>query len=139
MGSRAEMTDDEVFVADVPGHASAGASEEFVVLVAPFKMRIRSATFVPKTTVTATATNYMDLRLRNRGAAGSGDVEVARRSYNTGGLGNTTAFTAGAVTVTATAADQVLNAGDVLTLEKLHTGTGMVLPAGTLTVHARPL
>jgi hypothetical protein len=131
MPTEAEIRGPRLARIAIAGQATAGTADEFPVLRAPRRMKVTGARFIPKAAITADATNYLTLTLRNRGAAGAGTTQVAARSFATG---NAAAFVADAMTVSATAANLILAAGDVLTAEKLNSGTGLALPAGTLEV-----
>ena len=90
--------------------------------------------WVPAAAVTANATNYFTATLRNRKADASGAAQPATRSY---AATNSSAFVSEAMTLSSTAADLLIAAGDVLSVEKLNTGTGLAMPKGTIQVHAQ--
>jgi hypothetical protein len=117
--------------------AAAGTDDEFVIFKAgdtnktPTGIQLVSATWTPLAAVTANGTNYGVLSVRNRGAAGAGTALPFTRSYI---ATNSVAFTPEAMTVSGTAADLVVANGDVLTVQRLHTASGVVIPAGLLVV-----
>lgn len=115
----------------VPGQATAATVDEFNGFVAPFKVKVSAVKWIPKAAVTANGTNYFTVTLRNR-TTGAGTAVPASRSYI---ATNSTAFVGDAMTLSATAADLVLAAGDNITVEKLVTGTGLAMPAGVVQVH----
>lgn len=117
---------------DVPGNATAGTADEWPLFVAPFNCTVTAVTFTAVAAVTGAATNNFALTCRNRGAAGTGTTAVASLTFGSGT--NATAFVPKAVTLSATAADLNLTAGDVLTAEKLVNGTGLAMPKGAYTV-----
>lgn len=120
---------------DVAGQATAGTVDEFAGIVVPFNCKVVGAYYTPKSVVTGAATNYFTGTVRNRGAAGAGTAQPASLAFSNGV--NAPAFQATALTLSATAADLNLSAGDVLTVEKLVTGTGLAMPAGRVTVDVR--
>lgn len=107
--------------AQVAGQAVAGTADEFHLIRVPYNA-----------TLVADAANFAQLTVRNRGVAAAGATKPASRSY---AAVNSAAFVAEAMTLSPTAADLALVAGDVLTAEKLNTGTGVALPAGTIELH----
>jgi hypothetical protein len=129
-----ELRGDRVFVVPVAGQSTAGTADEFTAFVAPFACKVVAVKWVPTAGITANGSNYFTLTLRNRGAAGSGTALPAQRAYSSG---NATAFVAESATLSATAADLNVAAGDVLTVEKLVTGTGLAMPDGTIQVHVQ--
>lgn len=116
----------------IAGQATAGTADEFPLVRVPYNASLVAAYWIPKAAVTADATNYVTLTVRNRGAAAAGTAKPASRSY---AATNSVAFVAEAMTLSATAADLLLTAGDILTAEKLQAGTGVALPAGTIELH----
>lgn len=131
-----EMKDirgDHSFSIKVEGQATAGTADEFVGFTAPFKLKITAVKWIPKAAVTANGTNFFTLTLRNR-TTGAGAALPAQRSY---AATNSVAFTPESMTLSGTAADLVVAAGDLLTVEKLVSGTGLAMPAGTVQVFAQ--
>lgn len=124
----------------VDGQATAGTADEFVGAPAPVRGRVVGIEWTPKAAVTANGTNYFTLRVRNR-TTGAGNVELGTRSYV---ATNSVAFTKETAGVTAnfalsgTAANLIVAKGDVITVEKVNTGTGLAMPAGTVTVWIAP-
>lgn len=120
----------------IPAFAMAGAttSREDVALRVPYNMVVTGVDWVPQAAVTANGTNFSTLSLRNRGAAAAGAALAASRSY---AAVNSVAFVPEAMTLSGTAADLQLTAGDVLTVQMIFTAAGLVIPAGTLRLSAR--
>lgn len=114
----------------IVGQATAGTADEFPGVTIPFNAVIVGAKWIPKAAVVADATNYLTLTVRNR-TTGAGAVNVANRSY---AATNSAALTPEAMTLSATAANLLVAAGDLLTVEKLNTGTGLALPAGVVEI-----
>lgn len=134
MGQFKELRGDLVFPISVAGQGTAGTPDEFIAMVAPFDLKITGVKWIPAAAITANATNYFTLTLRNRGAAAAGTALPAQRSY---AATNSTALVSEAMTLSATAADLNVAAGDVLTVEKLVTASGLAMPDGTVQIHAQ--
>jgi hypothetical protein len=128
----ADLSGTQRFKLDVPGQATAGTVDEFAGIVMPFNAKVVAVSYTPKSTLTGAATNNCTVTVRNRGAAGAGTVQPAQLNF--ANTVNAAAFVATALPLSATATDLLLNAGDVLTVEKLNVGTGLAMPAGTITV-----
>lgn len=132
-----EMKDvrgDQMFPIAVIGQATAGTADEFAGFVAPYNLKITAVKWIPAAAVTADPTNNFTLNLRNRGAAAAGAALPASRSY---AATNSVAFVAETMTLSATAADLLVAAGDVLTVSKVTGGTGLALPDGVVQVYAQ--
>jgi hypothetical protein len=126
----APLTD--TFSAVVPATA-AGADFEVTVCVAPYAGTVTAVNYVADTTLTGANTDSRTLSLINKGAAGSGTTEVAAKAFVSGVNG--AAFDATAITLSATAANLAVAAGDVLAFKSLHVGsTGLADPGGTVFV-----
>lgn len=128
-----EVSGDHVFVIAVAGQGTAGTADEFTGFVAPFNLKITVVKWIPSAAITANGTNYFTLTLRNR-TTGAGTAVPASRSY---AATNSVAVVAEAMTLSSTAADLNVAAGDVLTVEKLVTASGLAMPKGTVQVHAQ--
>lgn len=112
---------------------AAGADLETPVCVAPWAGVISEVTFMARSTLTGANTDSRTLQLFNRGAAGSGTTKPAEKAFISGV--NATGADETAVTLSATAADLVVAAGDVLTFKSLHVGsTGLADPGGAVKV-----
>lgn len=129
-----DLSGDLIFPIVVAGQATAGTADEFPGFVAPFNLKITAVKWLPAAAVTADGTNYFTLNLRNRKADASGTALPASRSY---AATNSAAHVPEAMTLSATAADLNVNAGDVLTVSKVNAGTGLAMPKGTVQVHAQ--
>lgn len=120
-----------IVVIPVAGQATASTVDEFLGFVAPANIKITGVKWIPKASITANGSNYFTLTLRNRGAAAAGTALPASRSY---AATNSTALVPEAMTLSATAADLNIAAGDVLSIEKLVTSTGLAMPHGAVQV-----
>ena len=118
-----------------PGQATAGTAYEQAVFVAPFRCQVQAAAWIPSAAVTGVASNFFTVNVRNRGAAGAGTAVPAALAFSNGT--NASAQVPVALTLSGTAADLVLAAGDVLTAEKAVTGTGLAMPPGLIVVRVR--
>lgn len=128
-----DLRGDHVFAIPVAGQATAATADEFAALVAPFDLKITGVKWVPAAAITANATNYFTLTLRNR-STGAGTALPAQRSY---AATNSTAFVDEAMTLSGTEADLLVAKDDVLTVEKLVTGTGLAMPDGVVQIYAQ--
>lgn len=128
-----ELRGDRTLLIPVPGQATAGTVDEFSGVVAPINMKITGVKWIPAAAITANATNYFTLTLRNR-TTGAGTAVPASRSY---AATNSVAFVAEAMTLSGTAADLNVASGDVLTVEKLVTASGLAMPDGVVQVTYR--
>ena len=126
----ADISGSQYAMISIAGQATAGTVDEFTGFIAPGNIKIISAKWIPKAAVTFNATNYFTLTLRNR-TTGAGTALPAQRSYV---ATSSVALVAETMTLSATAADLLIASGDVLTCEKLVSGTGLAMPAGTVQV-----
>lgn len=109
--------------------AIAGADNERNVCVAPFAGTVSAVQYVPDTVLTGANTDSRTLVLVNKGQAGSGTTVVATKAFVSGV--NAPADRVTAITLTATAADLAVAAGDVLAFQSTHVGsTGLADPGG---------
>jgi hypothetical protein len=122
--------DFEFFVAGV----AAGTAIEWPLIVLPYNMRVQTCRWVPSAAVTANGSNYATLSFRNRTGAGAGTAVPASRAYS---ATNSVAQVAEAMTLSGTSSDLDCSTGDVLTLGVVHTGTGLVIPAGLVQLKMR--
>jgi hypothetical protein len=110
----------------VAGNAAIAATANagnVVVLRSPIAGTVTAVRVIPAVAQSASDTNYHDMTLINKGAAGSGTAAVATGHTKATGGTAFTAFDERALTVTATAADKLLAAGDVLALVDTVGGT----------------
>lgn len=130
MTQEKELRGDRTLLIAVPGQATAGTADEFSGVVAPINLKITGVKWIPAAAITANATNYFTLTLRNR-TTGAGAALPAQRSY---AATNSVAFVAETMTLSGTAADLLVAAGDVLTVEKLVAASGLAMPDGVVQV-----
>lgn len=108
------------------------ADDSFALSPMPFAGKVTACTYVPEAASTGDNTNYRTYTLVNKGAAGAGTTVMATLALTTGV--DLVAFDEKALTVSATAADLVFAAGDVLAFVSTHTASGLVDPGGTVKV-----
>ena len=122
----------EKLEATVPAVA-AGSDADQVLGEAPKAGRVTSVSYTPEAAITGNTTESRTLTLVNKGAAGAGTTTVATLAFTTGVNG--VAFDERAFTLSATAADRVVAAGDVLAAVSTHVGsTGLADPGGQVRV-----
>jgi hypothetical protein len=116
------------------GALTGSDSTEVVCWVPAEACTVKAVKLVDITGITGHTTNYATLTVYNRGSAGTGSTSVAARA--TSGTANTiTAKSAWDVTVSTTAANLVLAAGDCITAALTEAGTGQDLAGASLTLH----
>lgn len=118
--------------ADVPAVGTAGNDEDSVLGQAPFDCTVTAVQYIPESAITGAATNNRTLSLVNKGAAGSGTTSVATLSFGSGT--DAAAYDEKALTLSGTAANLDLAAGDTLQWRSIHVGTGIADPGGLVRV-----
>jgi hypothetical protein len=104
--------------ATIPAQGTANAAQDQVVGEAPFAGTVTSVSITPEAAVTAHGTNYRTFRLVNKGAAGSGSTVVASFATDTVTTDDLVAFDEKELTLSGTAANLVVAAGDVLAADE---------------------
>lgn len=117
---------------NVPAVSTAGNSDDTVLGQAPAATTVTAVEYVPEAAITGAATNNRTVSLVNKGQAGSGSTVVATLTFGSGT--NATANNEVALTLSATAADLVLAAGDTLLWRSVANGTGLADPGGVAKV-----
>lgn len=108
---------------------AAGADAETDLAEVGFAGTVTKAEYVPATVLTGANTDSRTIVLVNKGQSGSGTTVVATKAFTAGV--NAPADDNTAITLTATAADLVVAAGDVLVWQSTHVGsTGLADPGG---------
>jgi hypothetical protein len=91
--------------------------------------------YLPAASLTAHDTNYATITVSKYTAAGGSKTTVASATTAiTGGTGNWTAFVPMEITLSATAANLILESGAILTYEVAKAASGVAIPAGKLVV-----
>lgn len=102
------------------------------VAQAPFDATITAVTYTPDVTITGANTNSRTVSLINKGQAGSGSTVVATLAFVSGV--NASAGTPKTIVLSATPANLLVAAGDVLEFDSTHVGSGIVDPGGLVQV-----
>lgn len=131
-----DIQGDHVLRMKVASTGNAASTGVQVVARAPFACTVQAITFTPDAAVVADATNNATLQVTNR-TTGGGSTAVASGTTTTGN--GMTAFTPWTPSLSGTAANLNLAAGDVISIDKTVGGTGVLIPAGLveITVRAR--
>lgn len=93
---------------------------------------VSAVTYSTVTAITGANTNTRSVSLVNKGQAGAGTTVIATLQFNSGV--NTTASDEKTITLSSTAADLVVAAGDVLQWQSTAVGTGIADPGGLVSV-----
>ena len=121
-----------VIEADVPAVSTAGNDDDSVVCQAPFDGTVSAVQYVPEAAITGADTNRRTVSLVNKGQAGSGSTTVASLALTNGV--NAAANDEKAVTLSGTAANLNVTAGDTLLWRSVHVGTGITDPGGLVRI-----
>lgn len=116
----------------VPGQATAGTDSTIILSEAPYAATVTGVTYSPDAAITGANTNTRRVALINRGAAGAGTTVVAELQFDSGVNG--VAGDEKTITLSATAANLVLVAGDILAWFSDAVGTGLADPGGLVQV-----
>lgn len=113
--------------------AAVGATADATTIVGKADLggggTLTAASFIPNAAITGNDTNKFTLTIVNKGQSGSGTTVMATLDFPTGVSG--VAFDEKAFTVSATAANLVTAAGDVICVVSTHTGgSGLANPGG---------
>jgi len=118
---------ESVFLESTGNAASTGNLPAFR---ARYDAQVVSAALVPAAAITADNTNYATYTL-TRHTAGASATTVATRAWS---ATNSAAVTEEAMTLSGTAANLLLTAGDTLSIVKTVAASGLVIPACLLVV-----
>ena len=99
---------------------------------APYAGTVTAVTLTPSAAITGVNTNTRRYELINRGQAGAGTTVVATLQMDSGV--NATAFDERTITLSGTAANLVVTAGDILEWKSSAVGTGLADPGGAVNV-----
>lgn len=109
--------------------AAATADSEVNVADAPFAGTVTAVTYIVDTVLTGADTNSRTVVLVNKGQAGAGTTVVATKAFTSGV--NAAADDETTITLSATAANLVVAAGDILAWQSTHVGgSGLADPGG---------
>lgn len=118
---------------DVPidSTGNAASTGSLTMWTAPLDCTVTAVTLLPSAAITADGTNYAVYTLTRYTAAGGSATTVATRSWI---ATNSVAFATEAMTLSGTAANLVLTAGQSIVMVKTAAGSGLVIPAMTVQV-----
>ena len=116
----------------VPAVSTAGNDDDTVLGQAPFNCTVTSVQYVPEAAITGAATNNRTVSLVNKGQAGSGTTTVASLTFDNGV--NAAANDERAITLSGTAANLDLTAGDTLQWRSIHVAAGITDPGGIVRI-----
>lgn len=108
--------------------AAAGTDYTEVVGTAPFAGTISAVSYIPDAAVSGATSTATTLAVRNE----TQNLAAAALAFITGV--DLVAFTAKALTLSGTAANLVVAAGDVITFKKTHASTGTAMSSGSVEV-----
>ncbi len=128
-----DIQGDHTFLIPVAGQGTAATTDEWAGFVAPFRCVVTAVKWTPNAAVTADGTNYFSVVVKNRGS-GAGTTAIATRAYS---ATNGVAFTSETVTLSGTAADLNVAAGDLVSVAKTVGGSGLAMPDGLVQVTVR--
>lgn len=111
----------------VQPQATAGSDLSTNIYQCPRAGTVSAVTYATVTAITGANTNTRSVSLVNKGT-GAGTTVVATLQFDSGV--NTTANSPKTITLSATAANLVVAAGDVLQWQSTHVGTGIADPGG---------
>ncbi len=112
--------------------ATAGNDLNTNIGLAPIAGSVSAVGYATVTAITGANTHTRVVNLVNKGQAGAGTTVIATLQFNSGV--NTTASDEKVITLSSTAADLVVAAGDVLQWQSTHVGNGIADPGGLVTV-----
>lgn len=116
----------------VQPQATAGSNLNTNVFRVPSSGTVSSVTYSTVTAITGANTNTRSVSLVNKGQAGAGTTVIATLQFNSGV--NTTASDEKTITLSSTAADLVVTAGDILQWQSTAVLTGIADPGGLVAV-----
>jgi|SRR5690349_1217409 len=116
----------------VQPQATAGSNLNSIAWVVPRDGTVTAVTYTTVTAITGANTNTRSVSLVNKGQAGAGTTVIATLQFNSGV--NTVAADEKAITLSVTASDLLLVAGDVLQWQSTAVGTGIADPGGLVAV-----
>lgn len=116
----------------VAPQATVGNDTNTNIWVVPSDCTVTAVTYTTVTAITGANTNTRSVSLVNKGLDGSGTTVIATLQFNSGV--NTVASDEKTITLSVTAADLLLLAGQVLQWQSTHIGTGIADPGGLVNV-----
>jgi hypothetical protein len=111
---------------------TAGNDDETIVGKVPITGTVSAVRYIPKGTLTGDNTNKRTFTLYNRGTAGAGTTKVAELDMVL--AVDLATYVPKAITLSATAANLDVTAGEVLAFKSLHVASGVADPGGRIEV-----
>jgi hypothetical protein len=130
LSEKAPRTD--VLQENVSGVATANADDTFIVAECPYDATVTGVTYTPEANITGAATNNRRVAVVNRGTDGSGTTVVAELTFDSGV--NATAGDEKTITLSETAANLDVDAGEVLAYVSDANNTGLADPGGLVQI-----
>jgi len=134
------------FLGDIPGSHSytvetpvvaLGTEYKQAIWKAPFACTVTSVKILPQAAVTGNTTNNFSVNILNGGQVGTSTTSVAVKEYNTGV--DSVALTEETLTLSGTAANLVLAAGDWLVWSKTEDGSGLATVHCAVAIEVTPV
>lgn len=122
----------ETIQMQVPGQATAGTDDAWVVGEAPYAGVIVGVSYTTDANIAGHASNNRVFSLINTGAAGSGTTSVA--TVTSDASNSFTAYNEKQLTITNTAANRVVAQGDILKFVSDAQASGVADPGGVVQV-----
>lgn len=116
----------------VQPQSTAGSNLNTNVFICPSDATVSAVTYSTVTAITGANTNTRSVSLVNMGQAGAGTTVIATLQFNSGV--NTVASDEKTITVSSTAADLNVVAGDLLQWRSTAVGTGIADPGGLVNI-----
>jgi hypothetical protein len=126
----------DLVASSVPPIATAGNDGTHAIGEVKRAGKVASATFIPDAGITGADTNNRRIRIINKGADGQGSTVIAELQFVDGT--NAAVSDEKALTLSGTAANLKVAAGDVLAYQSTHIGTGIADPGGYVQVEITP-
>jgi hypothetical protein len=131
-----DLFSDEIWLIPITLDAAAGTDYVYGSIKVPYNVLVVDATICPGAALTAADATANTLTLAKADGAGGSATTVASIVTNVAS-GNWVADTFKALTLSATAANRLVNDGQILTFKKTHAAGGTVTPASTLCIRVR--
>lgn len=131
MTGRGDDTAGYVLTMELPAVAAADTSTVVANAAIPYDAVVRRVDIVPRAGITFNASNFSTLSLQNKGPLASGTTVVATRTW---AAGSSVAGTKEQMTLSGTAANLEVKAGDLLQVVHGTGGSGLAMPAVSVLV-----
>lgn len=122
----------QVMQAMVPGQATAGTDDSWVLFEVPFDATVTAVSYTTDAAITGHASNNRTFSVINTGNAGTGATTIASVTTNTSN--NFVAFDEKALTLSGTAANLIVASGNIIKFLSDASGDGVADPGGVVQV-----